>query len=175
MDMGKSTELERYMPLQECWLLMQLSPSARGINIFLSDITESKKQSVLLQLFESVITRSADSTLITSTEPIHLPGPQIIYVNEAFTRMTGYQPEEVIGSTPRVLQGPGTNRKYLDRIKVALLQWKPVEVELLNYRKNKEEFWLSISIVPVSNEKGWFTHWISIQGILRKGSGKRNC
>jgi len=160
---SKLAEPELYMPSQERWLTMQLSSSGQVINVFLRDITDNKKQAALLQLFESVITRSADSILITSAEPIHAPGPQIIYVNEAFTRMTGYQPEDVIGLTPRILQGPGTNRKDLDRIREALLQWKPVEVELLNYRKNKEEFWVSISIVPVSNEKGWFTHWISIQ------------
>ena len=163
INTGKLTELEWYMPIQERWLNIQLSPSAHGIHIFLCDITDTKKQAAFLQLFESVITSSADSILITSAEPIHSPGPRIIYVNEAFTRMTGYQPEEVIGLTPRILQGPGTNRKDLDRIREALLQWKPVEVELLNYKKNKEEFWVSISIVPVSNEKGWFTHWISIQ------------
>lgn len=160
---SKSAEPELYMPSQERWLTMQLSPFGQVINVFFRDITDSKKQAALLQLFESVITRSADSILITSAEPIHAPGPQIIYVNEAFTRMTGYQPEDVIGLTPRILQGPGTNRRDLDRIRESLLQWKPLEVELLNYKKNREEFWVSISIVPVSNENGWFTHWISIQ------------
>lgn len=156
-------ELELYLPAQERWFAVQLTPSVRGVNVFFRDIKTTKKQASFLQLFESVITRSADSILITSAEPIHQPGPQIVYVNEAFTRMTGYLPEEVIGLTPRILQGPGTSRKELDRLKEALLRWQPVEVELLNYKKNKEEFWVSISVVPVSDEKGWFTHWISIQ------------
>lgn len=160
---NRSVEPELYMPSQERWLTMQLSPFGHVINIFFRDITDSKKQAALLQLFESVITRSADSILITSAEPIHSPGPQIIYANDAFTLMTGYQREDVIGLTPRILQGPGTDRKELDRLKEALVQWKPVEVELLNYKKNGEEFWVSISVVPVSNEKGWFTHWVSIQ------------
>lgn len=160
---SKAEELELYLPTLESWFAVQLAPSVGGVNVYFRDITAAKKQASLLQLFESVITRSADSILITSAEPIHQPGTQIVYVNDAFTRMTGYLPEEVIGLTPRILQGPGTTRKELDRLKGALAQWKPVEVELLNYKKNKEEFWVSISVVPVSDEKGWFTHWISIQ------------
>lgn len=156
-------ELELYLPSQESWFTVQITPSVTGANLYFRDLTAIKKQASLLQLFESVITRSADSILITSAEPIHQPGPQIVYVNDAFTRMTGYSSEEVIGLTPRILQGPGTSRKELDRLKEALTQWKPVEVELLNYKKNKEEFWVSISVVPVCDEKGWFTHWISIQ------------
>lgn len=160
---NKVEELELYLPLQEFWFAIQLTPSVRGVHVYFRDITAAKKQASLLQLFESVITRSADSILITSAEPINQPGPQIVYVNEAFTRMTGYLPEEVLGLTPRILQGPETSRKELDRLKEALTQWKPVEVELVNYKKNKEEFWVSISVVPVCDEKGWFTHWISIQ------------
>lgn len=159
----KVEELTIYLLSLQCWFAVQLTASARGVNVYFRDITAVKKQASLLQLFESVITRSADSILITSAEPIHQPGPQIVYVNDAFTRMTGYLPEEVIGLTPRILQGPETSRKELDRLKEALTQWKPVEVELLNYKKNKEEFWVSISVVPVCDEKGWFTHWISIQ------------
>lgn len=159
----KVEELTMYLLSQQCWFAVQLTPSARGVNVYFRDITAVKNQASLLQLFESVITKSADSILITSAEPIHQPGPEIVYVNDAFTRMTGYLPEEVIGLTPRILQGPETSRKELDRLKEALTQWKPVEVELVNYKKNKEEFWVSISVVPVCDEKGWFTHWISIQ------------
>lgn len=159
----KVEELTIYLLSQQCWFTVQLIPSAGGVNVYFRDITAIKNQASLLQLFESVITRSADSILITSAEPIDQPGPQIVYVNDSFTRMTGYSSEEVIGLTPRILQGPGTSRKELDRLKEALTQWKPVEVELLNYKKNKEEFWVSISVVPVCDERGWFTHWISIQ------------
>ncbi len=159
----KVEELSVYLPSHESWFAVQFSPSPGGVNVYFRDITAIKKQASLLQLFESVITKSADSILITSAETIHQPGPQIVYVNEAFTRMTGYLPEEVIGLTPRILQGPGTSRKELDRFKEALTKWKPVEVELLNYKKNGGEFWVSISVVPICDEKGWFTHWISIQ------------
>jgi PAS domain S-box-containing protein len=66
--------------------------------------TKQKKEEERLKLLESVITNTNDAVIITEAEPFDLPGPRIIYVNEAFTKMTGYT-EEVIGSTPRISTG----------------------------------------------------------------------
>jgi diguanylate cyclase (GGDEF)-like protein/PAS domain S-box-containing protein len=106
-----------------------------------------------------------DSVLITEAEPVDLAsgGPRILYVNEAFTAMTGYTPQEAIGRTPRMLQSPRTDPDELDRLRRALASWEAVEVELLNVRKDGSEFWVQFIIVPVSDEAGWFTHWVSIQ------------
>ncbi|MEP7089625.1 MAG: EAL domain-containing protein, partial [Nocardioidaceae bacterium] len=79
------------------------------------------------------------------------------------TRMTGYEPSEIIGLTPRVLQSPKTDRAELGRLRRALEAWEPVEVEVLNVRKDGTEFYSQISITPVADERGWFTHWVSIQ------------
>lgn len=155
--------LTLYVPALEKWLVVYLHLSDKGALVFFRDITEKKKQQALLKLFESVITRSSDSILITDAEPIDLPGPRILYANEAFAKMTGYSLEEVLGQTPRILQGTDTDRKQLDRIRQALEKWQPVEAELLNYKKNGEPFWVSISIVPITNEKGWHINWIAIQ------------
>ncbi|MBB5233934.1 sensor domain-containing protein [Deinococcus budaensis] len=116
-----------------------------------------------LALLESVLAHANDSVLITEAEPVDQPGPRIVYANAAFTRTTGYAAEEVLGQTPRLLQGPRTDRKVLDRIRHALERWKSVEVEVVNYRKDGSEFWVELSIAPVADETGWYTHWISIQ------------
>ena len=131
--------------------------------VLATDITKKKVEEHRLKLLESVITNATDSILITEAEPFDLPGPRIIYVNDAFTKMTGYTKEEVIGETPRILQGPKTSRKTLDKLRLALENWESCEVELINYRKNGEEFWVNFTIVPIANEKGWFTHWIAIE------------
>lgn len=114
-------------------------------------------------LLQSVVLHANDSIVITNAEPLDAPGPQIVFVNDAFCRMTGYRPEEVIGKTPRILQGPKTDRAALDRLKDSLRRWQPSLVELLNYRKDGSEFWVEISLVPVANANGWYTHWIAIQ------------
>lgn len=127
------------------------------------DITIKKQEELRLKLLESVITHTNDSVIITGAETIDGTGPKILYVNEAFTTMTGYKAEEVIGKTPRILQGPKTDRKELDRLKSALQKWEPCEITVINYKKNLKEFWINIAVSPVADAKGWFTHWIAIQ------------
>ena len=116
-------------------------------------------------LFASVMANAKDSVLVTEAEPLELEagGPRIIYVNEAFTAMTGYSSAEAVGSTPRMLQSPRTNGAELDRLRRALAAWEPVEVELLNVRKDGTEFWVQFVVVPVADPAGWYTHWVSIQ------------
>jgi PAS domain S-box-containing protein/LPXTG-motif cell wall-anchored protein len=129
----------------------------------MQDITIAKREEQQLKLLESVITNATDSVLITEAEPIDANGPRILYVNEAFTKMTGYSKEEVIGKTPRILQGPNSDRAELDRLRRALEKWETCEIEIINYKKNGEPFWINISVAPVANKDGWYTHWIAIE------------
>lgn len=116
-----------------------------------------------LRLLESVAVHARDSIIITEAEPVNLPGPRILYCNAAFTKATGYLPEEVVGQTPRILQGPDTDPVTRAELRYALENWQPIEVELVNYRKDGSKFWVELSIVPVANDKGWYTHWVSVQ------------
>jgi diguanylate cyclase (GGDEF)-like protein/PAS domain S-box-containing protein len=116
-----------------------------------------------LRLLESVAVHARDSILITEAEPIDLPGPRILYCNAAFTKATGYSAADVLGLTPRILQGPKTDPAARTRLREAFLAWESVEIELINYRKDGTEFWVELSIVPVADDRGWFTHWVSVQ------------
>ena len=127
------------------------------------DTDEGGQTETRLRLLESIMENANDAILVTEAEPVEEPGPRIVYVNEAFTRMTGYTMEDVKGKTPRILQGPGTEREPRARIRAALNRWQPVRVELMNYRKDGTEFWVELNIVPVADENGWFTHWVSVQ------------
>ena len=134
-----------------------------GMVAVVADITEQKRQAEQVRLLQSVVVNTNDAILITEAEPIDEPGPKILYANEAFTRTTGYTLEEVLGKTPRILQGPKTNRKALDKVRSALTKWEPVTVETINYCKDGSEFWVEFSIVPVADKNGLYTHWISVQ------------
>ena len=100
------------------------------------DVTERTKVEGHLRLLESVITNANDAVLVTEASRIDSPGPRIVYVNEAFTTMTGYTAEEVLGKTPRILQGPKTEKSELARIRQALINQENIEVERINYKKN---------------------------------------
>ena len=121
------------------------------------------EQSQRLRLLESVAVHARDSIIITEAEPVNLPGPRILFCNAAFERATGYSADEVLGKTPRILQGPATDPATRAKLRDAFAKWEPVEVELVNYRKDGTPFWVELSIVPVANQAGWFTHWVSVQ------------
>ncbi|WP_296493590.1 diguanylate cyclase [Rhodoferax sp.] len=114
-------------------------------------------------LIEVCLDHMNDAIVITEADPISTPGPRIVWVNKIFYERNGYSPQEVIGNTPRMLQGPGTDRATLDRVREALAKWQPIRAELLNYRKDGTSYWNEFEIVPVANEQGCFTHWVSVQ------------
>ncbi len=138
-------------------------PMVQTDSAFPDGAAERRRLEERLHLLESVVLSINDVILITEAEPLDLPGPRIVYVNEAFKRMTGYSIEEVTGKTPRMLQGPKTDRAKLNKIRRALEKWKPVRVEVINYRKDKSEFTVELSISPIANEQGCYTHWVSVQ------------
>jgi len=133
-----------------------------GLMVF-TDVTALEKAETDLVLLRNAVARLNDIVLITEAHPTELPGPRIVFVNEAFERLTGYSAREAIGNTPRMLQGPGTDRAALDRIRSALAAGQPVREELLNYAKDGRAFWLEIDIVPMADEAGRYTHLIAVQ------------
>lgn len=115
-------------------------------------------------LLAAVLATADDAIVITEAEPDEgSPYPRIVFANEGYTRMTGFSREEVLGQTPRIAQGPGTDRATLDRIRKKLKAWQPIREELLNYRKDGTPFWVELNIRPLADETGWFTHWVSVQ------------
>jgi len=132
------------------------------------DISQIKKEEQELRLLESVVTNATDAVMITEAEPFDEPGPRILYVNDAFTAMTGYAAEEVLGKSPRILQGPKTDKIALKKLGEAMRRWKPCETTVINYKKNGEEFWNNFSLNPVADETGMYTHWISIERDVTK-------
>jgi PAS domain S-box-containing protein len=138
-----------------------------GIVTVIADITEQKKQAEQVRLLQSVVVNTNDAVVITAALPLDACEPRgdrpILYVNEAFTRMTGYTLEEMLGQTLRILQGEKTDLSELEKVYSALNDWESITVEVIHYRKNDTEFWHEFSIVPVADKTGHYTHWISIQ------------
>ncbi len=130
---------------------------------FFSDISQRVEEEERLRLLESVIVNTNDSVIITDTNIGDHLNPIIIYVNEAFTKLTGYTSEEVIGKNPRILQSGHTAENELNKMRHAIKNLESCEVELINKKKNGEIVWINAQINPVANKKGEVTHFIGVQ------------
>jgi PAS domain S-box-containing protein len=139
--------------------------STRGV---FSDITGRRAQDQQLKLLQTCLARVEDVVMITEAEPFELPGPRIVYVNDAFDRMTGYTRAEALGNTPRMMQGPDIDRTEVRRVSTALRKWETVTTTLLNHKKDGTKFWNEMTITPVADPSGWFTHWVAIERDVTK-------
>lgn len=146
------------------WTLVKdASGKPQSVLAINTDVTERKRSEAQLRLLETSVARLNDIVLITEAEPIDEPGPRIVFVNDAFERLTGYTHHEVLGRSPRFLQGADTSREELDRIRVAMENHQPVRTEIINYKKNGEPFWIEMDIVPLVDQKGNLTHFVAVQ------------
>ncbi|WP_223066461.1 bifunctional diguanylate cyclase/phosphodiesterase [Paenibacillus caui] len=93
----------------------------------------------------------------------HLKDNPVIYVNKGFTKVTGYQPEEIMMCNCRCLQGPDTNPEDLKIIKKAQIERKAETVTLKNYRKDGSHFWNQLTISPVFDQAGELMYFIGLQ------------
>ena len=115
-----------------------------------------------LRLLRAAVEASGEAILITSAEPDE-PGPRIEYANPAFTRMTGYEAHEIVGLTPRILQGPHTDRTVLDGLRAAIEAGEATQAEAVNYRKDGSTYVVEWLITPVHESNGRITHWVATQ------------
>jgi PAS domain S-box-containing protein len=99
---------------------------------------------------------------VVIVDPNH-PDYPIVYANPAFTRITGYQPDEVIGRNCRFLQGADTDPEAIAKIKNAIAGAKEIKTTLLNYRKDGQPFWNQLKISPVFSDEGELLYFVGIQ------------
>jgi PAS domain S-box-containing protein len=143
---------------------VSLNRSSNGIICIVQDIRERKAAEKQMKMMQSVIENANDMVVITDSYPLNSPdGPKIRYVNSAFEKVTGYTKEEVIGETPRILQGDKTSREQLNELRQSLAKNEQAHAEILNYTKSGREYYNDIRIVPITNEKGEVEYFTSIQ------------
>ncbi len=101
---------------------------------------------------------SFDSVLITDATS----RGNIIYANKAFKKLTGHDPDAVIGKTPRILQGAGTDKKVIERLASALKSGGRFEGKAINYKKDGTPFIMFWRVLPIKVGKKIIA-WVAIQ------------
>ncbi len=113
-------------------------------------------------LLAAAVHFSQDAIVITNADVVGT-GPRIVYVNPAFTRMSGYTLEEAVGQTPKILQGPKTDKSVLADLRLKLEKGEVFSGCAVNYRKDGSEFINEWHIEPIKDADGKITHFLSIQ------------
>ncbi len=121
-------------------------------------VTPSLRDTLLLR--ERALQATAVSIVITDAR---LPDNPIVWVNEGFTRTTGYLASEAIGRNPRFLQGAETDPTAVAEMGQSISAAQPSMVTLINYRADGSTFWNSVSTAPVFDEDGAVIGFIGMQ------------
>jgi len=135
----------------------------RVIQCNIRDITTRKQTEQRLALLNTCVAHLNEIVMVTEVEPVGEPRPRIVFVNEAFERITGYASAETLGRSPRFLQGEKTDGRVVEEIQHALTQRQAIRRQVLNYRKDGAEFWMDMDLVPIFDLTGKNTHFVAIE------------
>lgn len=113
-----------------------------------------------LQILEEAFKQAYNSIVITTP---NVENPEFIYVNPAFSRITGYSLDEVVGKNPKILQGRDTDRAVIERLKISLKNGEFFQGSTINYRKNGNAYWVEWNITPIKDKNGEIIYFLSIQ------------
>lgn len=116
-------------------------------------------QSLIENALKIALDNNISSVMLTRADG----GYPIVYVNPAFTKLTGYSYDEVAGKDPGILQGPKTDRKLLEELREKLESGDTFHGKTVNYRKDGSEFIMEWKIFPISNSEKRTTHFLAFQ------------
>ena len=115
-----------------------------------------------LYLLHAAIDSAQEAVVITDAQ-LAFPGPHIVFANPAVEKLSGYSQEELIGLSPRIFQGPSTNREALSRLREELPLGIPFQCITTNCRKDGTPYVVEWNIAPVRDRKGKIAHYVSVQ------------
>lgn len=120
------------------------------------------KRTITGPLLEIAMAQSFCAVMITDAR-LDGEGPVIEYCNAAMCEMTGYTEAELLGHSPRMLQGPLTDQLVLQRLHESLEQGLPLQGSVVNYRKDGSTYHVEWNISPVRDDKGVIRHFVAVQ------------
>jgi diguanylate cyclase (GGDEF)-like protein/PAS domain S-box-containing protein len=134
-------------------------PKQRGVMLDVTDLKRTQTRTLL----EAAMVNANDAITITeiSNEDENASRSRIVFANQAFGRLYGYEPQEIVGLNPSVFYGINSSKRTQEQIVQQLERDEPVVTEILEYRKNGSTLWVELAIAPVRDETGTVRHRIS--------------
>ena len=166
---GRTIRYEREVKLpsgESRWYELNYAPvrasdgTILGVSFCGLDVTERRRRSEELWLRDRAIAASTASVVVADARRPDMP---LVYVNPAFTTMTGYTSDEVLGRNCRFLQGPDTDPADRERLRDAIRARRSCHLRIKNYRKDGSPFWNNLTVSPVHDSDGELTHYVGIQ------------
>jgi len=127
--------------------MISIKNKFKSINL-LVDINKLKKAELEIKRLNTAIEKSASSFIITNSNA------EIIYVNEYFTKLTGYSPDEVLGKTPKILNSGFHSEAFYKELWDTINQGKIWKGDFYNKKKNGDLYWETATIAPIFDEGG---------------------
>lgn len=131
-----------------------LNAAQRDLSL-LNQLSKEYKWNMPLDLDEEL--QNNDAILVTNANL------EIVFASYGIAGMSGYEPSEVVGNSPKMFQGRDTSPKKRAEINQAIATQKPFEATLINYKKNGEIYECHIRSFPIFNKKGELTHFIALE------------
>lgn len=123
-------------------------------------------------IFKQAVDNALDIIVITEVNSADPGNNRIVYVNDAFIQHFGYERDEVIGKSPRILQGEDTNDETRFKIREALTNGWPIDAEIINYDKDGNKYWIDLKMVPLYGDDDHVTHYLFIERDLSERKSK---
>ena len=155
---GETMQFETYSEREQLWLEVKAYPFAEGLSVFFTDITKRMEAEKQLKLMALVAHGTDNGVVITDAQG------RVEWVNDAFTKHTGYSLDELRGRVPgSVLQGPETDPATVSYIQERMQRQRPFSATILNYKKSGKKLWFAMDTTPIHNEAGQLTQFVTIQ------------
>jgi len=135
----------------------------RELHVRVSALLDRKHSDDELLLLRSVVQHANDAVLIgRAARQRPEQGSQLLYANQALSRMTGYSLEDYRQNTTALFRGPFSDEQKIENIYRALARGESIRAEYPLYRKDASYVWAESEMVPVFDDAGRYTHWLAV-------------
>lgn len=156
-----TADFEVFYETLNAWFSVTAYPGTAGLTVYFRDVTTRHAADQHLHMLEMAISRIEDFVIITDAPSQPGDDQKIVYVNDAFVRITGYSREEALGRSPKFLQGQRTDAATIDEIRQAIALPRAIRAEIINYTRDGREYWVGMSIAPIIGPDGRATHFVA--------------